>query len=158
MVEPLAVAVHACKRVGVTVGSTVLITGCGPIGLLNLQVAKAYGASRVVLTDMNEARLNLAKELGADGTILVKKDTTEEQMVKLVREAFDNGEPSISMECSGVGSNFRLVMLVTKAGGTIILVGMGPFEIKLPIAEAANKEVTILGSFRYKGWFVFTIL
>lgn len=152
MIEPLAVAVHGCSRVGVKQGSTVLITGSGPIGLFNLQVAKAYGASRVVLTDINQSRLKIAVAMGADETILVAKETTEEEMLVRIRKAFGGDLPTISMECSGVGSNFRLVMRATKPGGRLIFIGMGPAELMLPIGEACNKEVTTLGSFRYKGW------
>lgn len=151
MIEPLCVAVYACKRAQVTVGSKVFITGSGPIGLLNLIVARAYGATRIVLTDIKPDRLKLAKELGADETILVTKDMTEEQLIQKVTDAFHGELPDITMESSGVASNFRLVFWVTRPKGTIMLVGMGPTEILLPIAEAANKECVILSVFRYRG-------
>lgn len=151
MIEPLCVAVYAVKRAGITVGSKVFITGSGPIGLLNLIVAKAYGASKVVITDIKPDRLALAKELGADVTLLVNKGETEEQLIARVTEAFDGELPDTTMESSGVASNFRLVFWVTRPKGTIMLVGMGPTEILLPIAEAANKECVILSCFRYRG-------
>ena len=55
-IEPLSVGIHACRRAGVTLGHTILITGCGPIGLVSLLSAKAMGASKVIMTDMIEKR------------------------------------------------------------------------------------------------------
>ena len=66
LMEPLAVGVHACRRAGVCIGKRVLICGAGPIGLVNLLTAKAMGASEVVITDIAENRLEVAKSLGAD--------------------------------------------------------------------------------------------
>ena len=64
--EPLAVGVHACRRAGVCIGKKVLICGAGPIGLVNLLTAKAMGASEVVITDITDNRLEVAKSMGAD--------------------------------------------------------------------------------------------
>ena len=69
--EPLAVGVHACRRAGVCIGKRVLICGAGPIGLVNLLTAKAMGASEVVITDIADNRLEVAKSLGADYTYKV---------------------------------------------------------------------------------------
>ncbi len=150
LVEPVCVGVHACRRGNITVGDKVFITGSGPIGLITLICAKAYGATRVVLTDINEQRLQLARELGADETILVSKGQTEAELVKKVKAAFGGELPNKTFECSGVAVNFRLVMLTTKSAGTCVFVGMGPTEILLPVAEAANREVDIRSCHRYK--------
>ena len=66
LMEPLAVGVHACRRAGVCIGKKVLICGAGPIGLVNLLTAKAMGASEVVITDITDNRLEVAKSMGAD--------------------------------------------------------------------------------------------
>ena len=66
LVEPLSVAVHACKRGQVTVGSHLLITGAGPIGIVCIKVAKANGVTRVIITDIDDNRLDMAKKAGAD--------------------------------------------------------------------------------------------
>lgn len=153
MIEPLSVAVHSVKRSNVTVGTTVLVTGAGPIGIYTLMAAKAFGASRVVITDINQGRLYLAKEVGADVTILVSPDSSEDELVERIQAAFDGDLPQTSLECSGAPSCTRLVLRATKSGGTAILVGMGPPNVNLPIAEAAIREITILGAFRYKDCF-----
>lgn len=153
MVEPVTIAVHACIRAKVTYGSKVFITGAGPIGLLTLIVARAYGANRVVITDINESRLKLAKELGADETILVTKQHTEKDLQAQVKAHFGGLLPNITFECSGVAVNFRLVMLCTRTSGLCMFVGMGPTDITLPVAEAANREVDIRTCHRSKGTF-----
>merc|ERR1712080_353807 len=72
LMEPLAMGVHACKRAGVSLGKKVLICGAGPIGLVNLLTAKAMGASEVIITDIAQNRLDVAKSIGATQTYLVK--------------------------------------------------------------------------------------
>merc|ERR1711937_424046 len=66
--EPLSVGIHACRRGNVTLGCDVLILGAGPIGLVNVLVAKSMGAANIVVVDINEERLKLAKKIGASGT------------------------------------------------------------------------------------------
>jgi L-iditol 2-dehydrogenase len=156
MIEPLTVAVYACKRSQVTVGKDVLITGAGPIGLFNTMVAKALGANQVLVTDINEERLKLAKKIGADHTVLVTRDTKEEEMVNKIHQLFGR-EPDITIECSGAPSSLRLSLLATKEGGTVLIVGHGPHDVNLPIAQAAIREVNILGSFRYRNCFPLSI-
>ena len=152
LIEPITIAVHACKRAGVTVGSKVFITGAGPIGLITLITAQAFGALQIVITDVNEARLKLAKELGATGTILVSKDQTEDDLKEEVKRLFGDGTlASQSFECSGVLSNYRLVLKATKSGGLVMLIGMGPTDIILPLAEFANRQVDIRSGKGVKG-------
>lgn len=147
ILEPLSVGVHACRRAGVTLGSSVLVCGAGPIGLVSLLSAKAMGASKVCITDIDENRLQVAKSMGADHTVLVKSGAVETLAQKIKEEM---GEmPNITVECSGAESSIRLGILATKSGGVIVLVGLGPAEVKVPIVNAATREVDIRGIFRY---------
>ncbi|KAH9287891.1 hypothetical protein KI387_032008, partial [Taxus chinensis] len=74
MCEPLSVGVHACRRASIQAGTRVFILGAGPIGLTIMLVARAFGAVRVVLADIDEKRLSTAMELGADSIVLVSSD------------------------------------------------------------------------------------
>ncbi|GJQ69295.1 hypothetical protein Trydic_g6429 [Trypoxylus dichotomus] len=148
ILEPLSVGVHGCKRAGVGVGSIVLVLGAGPIGLVTLLTAKAFGASKVLVTDIVQHRLDVAKQLGADYTILVDKDASDEDIVKQVIEKLD-GQPTVSMDCSGAEQSVRVAILATKSGGCALLIGMGQSEMKLPLANALIREVDIRGVFRY---------
>ncbi|CAG2112920.1 unnamed protein product [Medioppia subpectinata] len=76
MIEPLSVSVYAVQRSGVTAGSSVMVTGCGPIGFFQTMVSKA-----VLVLDTNCNRLKLAKSIGADEVIQVDRDMTEDNLV-----------------------------------------------------------------------------
>jgi len=147
LLEPLSVGVHACQRAGVRIGKTVLICGAGPIGLVSLLTAKAMGASSVLITDISLSRLEVAKSLGADHTLLVGKD--DEQSLASQIGAKLGGQPDITIECSGAESSIRLGIFATRSGGVLVLVGLGPAEVKIPIVNAATREVDIRGIFRY---------
>jgi len=142
MCEPLSVGVHACNRAGIKIGSVVLITGAGPIGLVCLLAAKAAGATTVILSDIKDERLEVAKKLGANLTISAKED------VKSVLDQLGH-TVDFTIECSGAESAIRTALRATKSGGTVVLVGLGPNEIKLPLVDSACREVDIRGIFRY---------
>jgi threonine dehydrogenase-like Zn-dependent dehydrogenase len=74
MCEPLSVGVHACRRAGVGPPTKVLILGAGPIGLVTMLAAHAFGSPKVVVADISPERLKVAKELGANATVLVSTD------------------------------------------------------------------------------------
>merc|ERR1712191_20204 len=90
---------------------------------------------------------SMAKNLGADHTLLVGKD--DEQTLASQIGSKLGGQPSITIECSGAESSIRLGIFATKSGGVLVLVGLGPAEIKIPIVNAATREVDIRGIFRY---------
>ena len=134
MLEPLSVGIHACRRGGVEIGHRVLITGAGPIGLSTLLAAKAAGASQVAMSDLRVDRLNRAAELGAEPV----KDTEVEP------RTFD-----VAIDCTGAEAAVRTAIGATRSGGRVVLVGLGPDELTLPIVEAATREIDMLGLFRY---------
>jgi L-iditol 2-dehydrogenase len=139
--EPLSVGVHACNRAGVKMGSRVLITGAGPIGLVSLLAAKVAGATTIVLVDIKEDRLQIAKTLGATAVINAKSNVAEEL------KAY--GPIDVSIECSGAEPAIKTAIRNTKSGGVVVLVGLGPSEITIPLVDAAIREVDIRGVFRY---------
>ncbi|KFM78707.1 Sorbitol dehydrogenase, partial [Stegodyphus mimosarum] len=144
LMEPLSVAVHACRRAAVTAGKSVLICGAGPIGLVNLLVCKALGVTKICITDICENRLDMAKKLGAPHQICIKgKDVLQEVVTKL------GGPPDITIECSGAKSSIRLGIKVTKRGGVLMLVGVCAPDTTIPIIDASIREVDIKGILRY---------
>uniref|UniRef100_A0A2M4AG72 Sorbitol dehydrogenase n=1 Tax=Anopheles triannulatus TaxID=58253 RepID=A0A2M4AG72_9DIPT len=149
LLEPLAVAVHCCRRAGVQLGSTVLILGAGPIGLVTVLVAKAMGAGRICSVDLMESKLELAKELGADATLAVSGHDSEEELVRRIHALLHGQPPDISIECTGAEACARLGIAATRAGGVLTLVGIGEIDQRLPITTALVREIDIRGSFRY---------
>ncbi|KAM3925073.1 sorbitol dehydrogenase [Leptodactylus fuscus] len=147
LIEPLSVGIHACRRSGVTLGSKVFICGAGPIGLVSLIVAKMMGASQVVISDLSSTRLAKAKEVGADFIIQVSKETPQQTAQKV--EELLGCMPEITIECTGAESCIQAGIYATRSGGTLILVGLGPSMVNVPIVNAAVREVDIRGIFRY---------
>ena len=129
LMEPLSVAVWACRKAGVAPGARVLVTGAGPIGLLTLQVALASGAAAVAVTDVNEHRLALARRLGAT-------DRLE--------------DADALVECSGHPDALRQGIAALRPAGTAVVVGMGPEEdATVPLSLIQNRELWLTGTFRY---------
>jgi len=148
LLEPLCVGVQACKRAGVTLGSKVLITGAGPIGLVSMLVAKSMGATSIIMTDMVENRLTVAKNLGATHTIQVNASASAEDLAVEVEKSL-GAKPDIAIDACGAESTIALNMLAVRSGGKICIIGHGPAEVKVPIIKAAVREVDIRGVFRY---------
>ncbi|XP_072394653.1 sorbitol dehydrogenase-like [Diabrotica undecimpunctata] len=148
LMEPLSVGVHACKRAEIKVGDVCLITGAGPIGLVTLLSAKAMGASKVVITDILDVKLEMAKQLGADYTIKIEKGMSEEDIVKKVIQLLGQ-EPNKSFDCTGVEQCVRVCVSATGTNGCVVLVGLGKIEMTLPLTNALIKEVDVRGTFRY---------
>ncbi|KHG27120.1 L-idonate 5-dehydrogenase [Gossypium arboreum] len=120
MCEPLSVAVHACRRANIGPETNVLVMGAGPIGLVTLLAAHAFGAPRVVVVDVDDYRLSVANNLGADG--VVKVSTNMQDIPQEVERI-----------CEMMGA-----------------VGVHAITMTVPLTPAAAREVDIIGIFRYK--------
>lgn len=151
MCEPLSVGVHACRRAGVGADTSVLIIGAGPIGLVSMMIARAFGAPRILLADVDPERLRVAKELGADVTVQVSiKDSDIDQEVLNLREAMGTSEIDVTLDCVGFSKSMTTALKATRSGGAICLVGMGHSIMTVPLTPAAGREVDILGVYRYR--------
>lgn len=136
MAEPVSVGVWAARRAGVSPGDRVLVTGAGPIGLLAAQVARAFGARSVTVTDVSAFRLGIARELGFEGL-----DAREP-----LTGAFD-----VLLECSGAAAAFSAGCAALAPAGRAVLVGMGADTVSLDVALVQGREITVTGLFRYAG-------
>jgi L-iditol 2-dehydrogenase len=143
LLEPLSVGVQACRRGGVTAGSHVLITGAGPVGLVSLLVAKASGATKVIVVDLMENRLQVALKIGADAAF--KSD--DPKLLESLKKYYPITQ---CLECSGADSAISLAVRAAAPGAKIVTIGRGAKDYQsIPLHEASDKEVDILGSFRY---------
>jgi L-iditol 2-dehydrogenase len=139
MLEPLSVGIWACRKGRVGPGSGVLVNGAGPIGLLAAQTAMAFGATQVVVADVNEHRLRLAERLGATATVDVSATTIADADI----------EPTVLLECSGHPQATTSSIRVLAPAGRAVLVGMGADVLTLPLADVQDRELEIVGVFRY---------
>lgn len=156
LVEPMACVVHSIKRSKISVGQNVLICGAGPIGLLCMLTAKAYGAGKVCLTDLNAGRLEHGKQLGADFTYVVERGVDPKKMASDVI-ALMGGKPDVTLECTGVESSLQMSFNVTQSGGRVVLVGLGPEYVKVPLCMSSLREIDVIGSARYNNTFPLAI-
>ncbi len=139
LIEPLSVAVWACRKARVGPGTRVLVTGAGPVGLLCLQAARAFGATDVMITDVNPVRLETASDLGAGVTFDVGEGD-------LADAAF---RPDVLLECSGHPAATAQAVREVGRAGRVVLVGMGADEIPLPLSHVQTRELEVTGTFRY---------
>jgi L-idonate 5-dehydrogenase len=147
MAEPLSVVLHAAKQAGDLLGKKVLVTGCGPIGLLAVLVARAAGAAQIVATDITDFTLDKARELGADITHNVADQANALEVYGAQKGHFD-----ILFECSGVGPVVVSTVPCIRPGGTMVQLGLGG-DMTLPIQAMTAKELTFKGSFRFHAEF-----
>ncbi|KAL1933223.1 hypothetical protein VTP01DRAFT_7313 [Rhizomucor pusillus] len=148
LLEPLSVAIAAIERVGASFGRSLLITGCGPIGLMVLAVAKAIGVSPIIVTDVQAGRLEYAEKMGADYTYQVNPQLSDVDIARDIRALTGDGV-ECSLECTGIESSFRAAIMATRDAGTCCLVGVGKNDQTLPVNNFAMREVDIRGLFRY---------
>jgi L-iditol 2-dehydrogenase len=142
LIEPLSVGIWANRVAGTTVGSRVLVTGAGPIGVLAAQVARASGAAHVAVADLNTDRLAAAAALGADMVI----DTRGAGLADYATSY----EPDVLLECTGAVPAVRAGIRALRPRGTAVLVGMGAEEeTPLPVARIQARELRLTGTFRY---------
>lgn len=145
MMEPFAVALHAVKRAGEVSGKRVLVIGGGPIGLLVLITARAFGASLVALSDIVASRRETALKLGAD----IALDPTAKDLANQVSEQTGDGFDVI-FEASGAPPALRLAFGLVRPGGTIVQIGtLGTEDVPLPVNQLMVREINLVGSFRY---------
>lgn len=149
MCEPLSVGVYACRRCDVQPEETILIEGCGAIGLVVMKVARAFGVSKVIITDISPSRLNAAKERGAD-VIINTTGMDGDAITKAVMEANGGERVDNVFECCGVESATVAAIQSCKSGGTVCIIGMGKPNMKLPIFTVGVREVDMRGIFRYR--------
>jgi L-iditol 2-dehydrogenase len=136
LMEPLSVGIWACRKAGVSAGDRVLVTGAGPIGLLAMQVALAFGATQVEISDVNERRLELARRTGATRALRAGED--------------EPAEADALIECSGHPAALQAGIAALRPAGTAVLVGMGPGESgEVPLALIQGRELWVTGTFRY---------
>lgn len=160
LVEPLSVAVHACNRAQMQLGSSVLILGAGAVGLFSAAVAKINGATTVVIADIAKSRVDFAlvNGLATRGYVVpIKRGSTTDEKLEIAKETAealtalnDEGQHfDYTFECTGVESCVQAAIYSTTPGGRVMFVGMGQPVQTLHMAAAMLREVDLMGVFRY---------
>ncbi|NHQ85481.1 L-threonine 3-dehydrogenase [Iodobacter sp. HSC-16F04] len=138
--DPFGNAVHTALSFNM-VGEDVLITGAGPIGIMAVAIAKHVGARHVVITDVNEYRLDLARKMGATRAVNVLKEDLKDVMADLkMTEGFDVG-----LEMSGNPQAFRTMLETMQHGGKVALLGIPPADTAIDWNQVIFKGLEIKG-------------
>jgi len=149
--DPYGNAAHTALSFDL-VGEDVLVTGAGPIGVMAAAIARHVGARHVVVTDVNEYRLALARKLGASRVVNVAKEDLREVMRELgMREGFDVG-----LEMSGNGRAFRQLLEVMNHGGKVALLGIMPGPEAIDWSQVVFKGLQLKGIYgreMYETWY-----
>lgn len=140
VLEPLGNAVHAVNKFDVK-DKDVVIIGCGPLGLMGVDVAKANGAKTVIVSEVNEYRLNLAKEIGADYTI----NPLKEDVVAKVREYTNNEGADVVIDFAGNIDAINDALEYIKPGGGLSILGVFNQKINLDLNNIVFKGLNIYG-------------
>ncbi|MGX9787947.1 NAD(P)-dependent alcohol dehydrogenase [Mycobacterium sp. MMS18-G62] len=135
--EPLSVGIAAVRKARLAAGSRVLIAGAGPIGIMVAQVARAYGATDIVVSDPDESRRLQAEDFGAT-TVL---DPTTGPIGDLRVDAFIDASGAPAAVVDGIRA--------VRPAGTVVLVGSGAETMELPTQVIQNRELVLTGVFRY---------
>lgn len=144
--EPFSVGIHAAKRTKLKPGSSVAIMGMGPIGLMAVAAAKAFGASRIYAADLEPFRLEAAKRMGATHVI----DVREQDPVEYIRQLTGNEGVDAAWETAGNPKTLQSALRSVRRGGKLAIVGLpAQDEIPLNIPFIADNELDICGIFRY---------
>lgn len=139
LLEPLSVAITTMRKAGIVPGSSILIAGAGPIGIICAQAAKAFGASNIIVTDLVAERRERALRYGA--TRAIDPRETDIPTAGLDVNAFVDASGSPRAVFDGIKA--------VRPAGTAVLVGLGSSEMNLPIEHIQNLEITVTGIFRY---------
>ncbi|MCW5631709.1 MAG: L-idonate 5-dehydrogenase [Rubrivivax sp.] len=151
LAEPFSVGLHGVSRAGSLLGKRVLVSGCGPIGVLAIAAARLHGAAEIVATDIVDEPLAIAARMGAELTLNVARDTGW-----VGRYSADKGTFDVMLECSGNQRALRDGLEVMRPRGIVVQLGLGG-DVSVPQNVVVAKELSITGSFRFHAEFAVAV-
>lgn len=142
LVEAVSVAVHAANVTPVVLGDSAVVVGAGMIGLLTIQAIRASGASQVIAVDLNDKRLQVAKQLGADHAL--RGDQVG--VPKIVAELTGGRGADVALEVVGATPTVQTAIASVRKGGNVTLVGNVSPTIELPLQSVVTREISLHGT------------
>ncbi|MHA1170611.1 MAG: zinc-dependent alcohol dehydrogenase, partial [Candidatus Heimdallarchaeota archaeon] len=146
MIEPMAVACGVFTKTDDLSGLNVVVLGAGPIGNLTAQTAKALGAKSVLITDVSDFRLEIAKKVGIDHTINPLKQDLSEEIVK----AFGPDKADLIIECVGINQTIDDAITNARKGTDIVLVGVFGDKPVVDLGTVQDRELRLIGMLMYQ--------
>jgi L-iditol 2-dehydrogenase len=146
MIEPISVATHAIRRGGSVVGKNVMVIGAGPIGNLVAQVARAQGAACVIITDLSDYRLDLARQVGLSAVV----NPARENLDEVILQNFGQDRADIIFECIGVQATISQAISVARKGSPIVVVGVFGKKPEVDVGLVQDRELILIGTLMYQ--------
>jgi len=143
LTEPLSVAVHAVSLAHIKPYDTALVVGAGPIGLLTLAVLKLTGLSRIAVSDASDARLEVARALGAQVTI----NPIRQNPRQVVNEFTNGGGVDLAFEAVGISATAQQSLEVTRNNGAVVWIGNNQRLIEVDMQAIVTRELRVIGSY-----------
>jgi L-iditol 2-dehydrogenase len=142
LIEAVSVAVHAITLTPIVLGDTVVIVGAGMIGLITLQAAVLAGAGKVLVVDVDDSRLELARRLGATETLNSKRNDP----VAAIRHLTAGRGADIALECVGISPTVNLAIEGVRKGGAVTLIGNVAPSVELGLQSVVTRQIRLQGS------------
>ncbi len=149
MCEPLSIAMHALSRTPLKLMDTVVVVGAGTIGLLVMLCARLGGAGTIVVTDMSDHRLEVARKVGADETINVRN----EDPIARVMDMTNQVGADVAVEAVGLSKSVQQAHAMVKVGGHVTWIGNSDLMIDINMQEVVTREITISGTYGFSDEF-----
>ena len=149
LLEPVSIGMHAANRAPVSADGTVVVIGAGPIGLFILQACKLRKTRKVIVCDINEFRLDVARKLGADEVVNPRKSDIKQAILKQTK----NRGADVTFEAVGYASTFQDAISITRTGGHLVAVGNLESKAEFDLQQFVARELTFTGSYASCGEF-----
>ncbi len=134
MIEAVSVAVHAVNLTPVVLGDTAVVVGSGMIGLLAVQALRLKGCGRIIAVDIDDAKLDMARRLGADETINSRTSTAP------------NAVADVAVEAVGATQPIQTAIASVRKGGSVTLIGNVSPTVELPLQSVVTRQIRLIGS------------
>jgi 2-desacetyl-2-hydroxyethyl bacteriochlorophyllide A dehydrogenase len=143
--EPTACVLHGIERSQAKPGDTVVIMGAGSIGLIYVQALRMMGIKNIVSCDIDDAKLAIAKELGADAMLNTKND----DVVQVIKDMTNGFGAEVVIDAAGAAQTLTMAFNIVQNCGTIVVFGAPPENLNLPVKmyDIYRREINVHGSF-----------
>lgn len=142
LIEAVSIAVHAVNITPIELGDTAVVVGTGMIGLLVVQAARLAGCSQVIAVDLDDAKLEVAKSLGATHTINPKTTDAPARVAELT----EGHGAAVAIEAVGAAAPIKTAILCVRKGGTVTLVGNISPNVEIPLQTVVSRQIRLQGS------------
>jgi L-iditol 2-dehydrogenase len=142
LIEAVSIAVHAARITGIVPGDTAVVVGAGMIGLLAIQAYRYYGCGKILAVDLDDRRLELARQLGADETYAANDPDLQ---AKLLAATGGQGA-DLAVEAVGAQGSVRTAIEAVRRGGTVVLIGNLAPKVEIPLQTVVTRQLRLQGS------------